>query len=401
MTKFIQFGCWNNLNGKGCLTNVMSGIHKYLKSEHAEPNSQKTEFMVVTGDNYYPDKVVNNHSSKKIIYPSRLIDGFNKLFESTHVDETGNDMKIYITLGNHDLETNSKKQNLFIHSDKDGDEEYSAESNCEIIRNEYQITSTNPNVELSLFNYKILSDGTLMLMVDTSMYDPDAIAYLPCYNTFFNLSASISAIHNIHQLREYQLALIDGAIESYFQQYSTLVNLIIVGHHPIYAAAFKKDSYNLDQTQRTTKIQKLYTDISFTPVIKHIYTQLSTQIHQPTYYYLCADLHLYQHGRIHLESPDITIHQYVTGTGGTKLDDPLDQRNGYINNLGINYELIEEQSRCGFLVGSIDHDQNVTFEFIPVVSDKKKDKVKSGGKKNTRKITKKTKRRNKTHKIDW
>ena len=42
------------------------------------------------------------------------------------------------------------------------------------------------------------------------------------------------------------------------------------------------------------------------------------------YYYLCADLHLYQEGTIVLPTeagPEMRINQYIVGTGGTKLDD--------------------------------------------------------------------------------
>ncbi len=49
LTKFIQFGCWNNINKNGCLENVMDKLKEYV-------TDVKPDFIVVTGDNYYPQK---------------------------------------------------------------------------------------------------------------------------------------------------------------------------------------------------------------------------------------------------------------------------------------------------------------------------------------------------------
>ena len=39
------------------------------------------------------------------------------------------------------------------------------------------------------------------------------------------------------------------------------------------------------------------------------------------FFYLCADLHLYQEGEVTFH--DKIIKQYIVGTGGTKLDDEI------------------------------------------------------------------------------
>jgi len=48
--RFIFFGCWNSLNKKSNLENTMSTLNSYLKENPEIP------FVVVGGDNFYPDK---------------------------------------------------------------------------------------------------------------------------------------------------------------------------------------------------------------------------------------------------------------------------------------------------------------------------------------------------------
>ena len=45
LTKFIQFGCWNNINKDGCLEKVMIKLNEYV-------TDVKPDFIVITGDNY-------------------------------------------------------------------------------------------------------------------------------------------------------------------------------------------------------------------------------------------------------------------------------------------------------------------------------------------------------------
>jgi len=64
-SKFIQFGCWNNLNQKGCLRNVMNTLSSYLRNRDKSPD-KPPEFLVVSGDNYYPEKETINDVKKKL-----------------------------------------------------------------------------------------------------------------------------------------------------------------------------------------------------------------------------------------------------------------------------------------------------------------------------------------------
>ena len=83
-------------------------------------------------------------------------------------------------LGNHDLETNNRKTSLYIDD--------TPEKNCQIIQSEW--ASKYTNVHYNFFATKKLAHGTLLLMIDTSVYTKDAPNYLPCFNKFFEISST-------------------------------------------------------------------------------------------------------------------------------------------------------------------------------------------------------------------
>ena len=120
----IQFGCWNNKNtenGKtvGGLQIVMEAIKKYARK-------QKPKFLIVSGDNYYPQKEKSKDGTTlgEMVYPAKLQAGFDLL---------PSELQIYMMLGNHDLETNLKKNSLKI---VDPPNETRDENNCEILQME-------------------------------------------------------------------------------------------------------------------------------------------------------------------------------------------------------------------------------------------------------------------------
>lgn len=182
--KFIQFGCWNNLNeGKGCLRNVMNRLKQHIETD-------KPEFLVISGDNYYPDKPPKKEDKgaeekgaeekgdkkekadkKKIIYLKNLIEGFGLL----------PDIQTYMILGNHDLETNVKgeKPKLFLNNG----ETQTPETDCKILETQFE-SIQGKNIDYCLYKSKELNHNTILFMIDTSIYEEKPDDYLPCYKDF-------------------------------------------------------------------------------------------------------------------------------------------------------------------------------------------------------------------------
>ena len=359
--KFIQFGCWNNLNTKvkdgkekqlGCLNKVFGLLNEYLTKVEVKP-----KFLIISGDNYYPEKQKEDDVTTNIvIHPDKLIEGFKKLEI---------DLPIYMMLGNHDLEKTPK-------------EEDPTQQECKIL--ELEMTNKPPNVEYNFFKYEMLN-GTMVLMIDTSIYEDDSENYLQCYNKFFELSRQSFA--SIEEIKEYQLQQITEAITR-----KELKNIIIVGHHPIKYFKYKKPKEG-----KEAKIQ-FRSDIihSFKPVLAHIYGVLGPKTN---YYYLCSDMHLYQKGRIELQmGADVamTIQQYSVGTGGTELDSPFppDYAERVKTEDDITYTLEEEKAQCGFLECVV---KEGGLEFTPIFVN-----LKGGNKKTKNKRSKRSKRTKKRSK---
>jgi len=391
--KFVQFGCWNNTN-KGGLEAVMKQLKSYVETER--PN-----FIVVSGDNYYPSKQKIGEDKVKTIDANQLKKGLDLLTTSAE------NVPIYMILGNHDLETNiPTNRKLYINNELDQD------NACSILDIEFDNIN---NIDYTLFNSIMLAGNTLLLMVDTSIYDADAPKFLACYNKYFERKGiNIDKFENIEKIQNYQENLISEAINK-----ATIINnIIIVGHHPITGLKFKE----ADNKKGKPAGIRVMDDIpQFKQVLTNtIYPLVESKGEQgrsPNYYYLCSDLHLYQDGVVTLNN-NMRINQYIVGTGGTELD-PASL--GRINedgppmvpNMqpeGTEYEMHNEKTEYGFLECTID-ENNVNFKFIlaprsemPIKKDKdKKDKNKNkplsdgfGGsnKKKSKKRNNKSKKRN-------
>ncbi len=400
-SKFIQVGCWNNLNKnknneEGCIKTVM----KRIKS-HIEDEGKKTDFIVLSGDNYYPKKIKKDGEKKKIIIKENLANGF-KLLPDT--------LPIYMIMGNHDLETNKDKEELFVETGEEEEEaKEEVEKDCKIIDLEFE--SMKPNVEYNFFKDIMLKNGTLLLMIDTSIYEEDSEKYLPCYKKFFEKRVDKNIVkYDVSVLRNYQKHFINTSIENYSVK---IKNIIIIGHHPIIYLRYKGG----DDNETLSSIQE-----KFSPVLQNIYqTVNNTKVNNTKvkYYYLCSDLHLYQHGTIIIptinqknKKTQMVINQYVVGTGGAELDDPLlrpdsdkNKKNllNYQSDISdMKYIVHEDIQACGFLVCDILDKEGPTF--TPILFDKKGNKVNGGGSRKRRRMTKhkkltKHKKRHYTKKI--
>ena len=320
MNNFIHFGCWNNLN-KGCLVKVTNLLKDRLK----DIDKQKIDFLTIAGDNYYPKKEVDG-KKKKIIIPGLLEKGFGYL---------PTEIPIYMVLGNHDLETNTGGNNFVIEEKVFEPPVEEKKNDCSIIKYEQISKNINGNIEYNLFKEFMLENGTLIIMIDTSMYSVDADKYLPCYKYFLQ---SILSEYTVEKLREYQQGLIINTIK----KYKDVNNLILIGHHPIIGLKNKSGE--------DTRINDI---IEFDNVLKEIYSILMDNVN---YYYLCADVHLYQEGNIVIKIDDtqtMNINQYIVGTGGTDLDNcpiksPSEIKIDDDDRL-ITYTITRCEKKCGFL----------------------------------------------------
>ena len=326
--KFVHFGCWNNLNKENNVERVVQKINKKSR--------RKLDFLVVAGDNYYPNKLVTESKKVKIINKENLLRGFKILPK---------DVEINMILGNHDLETNvsQSEPDLFI------EDTTNPEKDCFILETEKEEAKENEKINFKIWDKKVLG-STLLLMIDTSMYtdDKDVDDYMPCYRKHFDVTLTKEAL-----LSEQQKFIVN----SIAKHPSIITDLIIIGHHPIIAVKSKapkkkKDKESKKSTTEENKLHVLNDIPNFRTVLKDIKDAVDTKnkdtITNTSYHYLCADLHLYQEGVVTIDGME--INQYIVGTGGAELDDeiPDDWMKHHEKN-GVTYDIKKNQRNFGYL----------------------------------------------------
>ena len=281
---FIQFGCWNNGGCEETKNNGLTNVTRSLKLK-------APEFIVISGDNYYPPKETIEGKKKKYFVENDFLSGFNCLPKN---------MPIYMNYGNHDYETD-----LII--DKNTGQ---TENNCELIKRQKLYVTENPNIQLDLFRAIDFSVSTKIIMIDTTIYDDEEFdSCYQCYRAVdraFDIDDKDSIKTAVKQKQNDFINNVTTEIKSN----SNIQNVVIVGHHPLMG-------FKIKEKKGVELVETLYS----ANLIEFIYNNIFNQINKPNikYYYLCADLHQYQSGNVSING-NMLIRQYIVGTGGAKLD---------------------------------------------------------------------------------
>ena len=367
---FIQFGCWNNGGCDETKTNGLTNVTRSL--------SRKTpEFIVISGDNYYPPKETIEGKKKKYFVENDFLSGFNCLPKN---------MPIYMNYGNHDYETD-----LII--DKITGQ---TENNCELIKRQKLYVTENPNIQLDLFRAIDFSVSTKVIMIDTTIYDNEE--FENCYQCYRAVDRAFDTDDKtIIQTRvKLEQSKFINNVTTEINSNSSIKNVVIVGHHPLMG-------FKIKEKKGVELVETLYS----ADLIEFIYNNIFNQINNPNikYYYLCADLHQYQCGNVNINGK-MSIRQYIVGTGGAKLD-KYDKNvimsshnatyNKTTNDIISTYQMSPEDlenstAENGFLICEKADDEMLSFKFETTDG-----RVIVGGKK-TRKNRKKRKSKGKSRK---
>jgi hypothetical protein len=357
---FIQFGCWNN---GGCDETKNNGLTNVTRSLR----SKTPEFIVISGDNYYPPKETIEGKKRKYFVENDFLSGFNCLPKN---------IPIYMNYGNHDYETGLIMDNG------------TKENNCELIKRQQLYVSENPNIRLDLFRAIEFSVSTKVIMIDTTIYDNEEFdSCYECYRGFVD-SDDKTIIQTRVKLEQSKFI---NNVTTEINTNSSIQNVVIVGHHPLMG-------FKIKEKKGAEIIETLYS----ADLIEFIYNKIFNQINNPNikYYYLCADLHQYQSGNVSINDK-MTIKQYIVGTGGAKLD-KYDKNliisshnssyNKTTNDIISTYQMSNEDlenstAENGFLICEKVNDGMLSFKFETTDG-----RIIVGGKK-TRKIRQKRKGR--------
>jgi hypothetical protein len=328
---FIHFGCWNSgLCEKETGNNGLSRVMRALQEEVA---AKPPEFMVVAGDNYYPEKqdiknsLLEQSAKTKTIDVGNLQSGFDCLPTT---------VPIYMLLGNHDLE------NI---------------NDCQIMKEEQEAIQKNDKIQyighgsIDIFGYRVV-------MIDTNLFSSESHGYAPCYKKFQKNNNK----KNVKKM-----------IQQYYVINKTKdkTRIVLIGHHPI-DFIFAQKPEKSEKSKKPPGKKKPDAIAITTGLVNLIRTIYSENSLIKDFVYLCADNHYYQASTITL--PDgPTIRQFIVGTGGAKLDAvPTDVLQEYVpdnNNNQTTIQVVNQESKHGFAKFSIDGKGLLQCEFVPPVSE--------------------------------
>ena len=368
---FIHFGCWNK--GECLIDSLVNPLSRVMTNLREVCNDPKTkpEFVVVAGDNYYPDTLTITTDEKKIK---------GKNINTRHLDSglecLPNNVPVNIILGNHDVESDVLVD-YPIPADAISFPEVPEQQKCYILDKQIEFAGKRRRfgTTLDVHASRIFNDETLVLMIDTTLYYDEEKIGLKCYRHYYkndNLTLS--------ELRDNQKNFVEREIEK-VKLNPKIKNIVIIGHDPIICYKVKRGVTITIVSPGYNLINLLYNSI-----YKNIPRNRNLK-----FYYLCADLHQYQIGSVKIEREDddsMDIKQYIVGTGGTDLDDypftSSDQStyerydenvhlNGNPTEYKIEYSLTPEQislsrESYGFLQ-CYDIDGSLAFNFIDTTND--------------------------------
>ena len=361
MTKFAFFGCWNETqyrsedpkeNDAPCFklqeNETKTKCDEFSTVLQEIKQQSDINFIVVAGDNYYPQKKTEkDKDGKKTKTKTFSQDDFNKGFEALK----SIDKPTYLLLGNHDLDNIMPKikDKSKIKSKKGGNsEEEEKKKNCSIMEAEVNFVKDS---KIKLFDYKtelIVEEkhdmNTLYIMIDTNncVVSED----WDCYPSLLHENEKRL---DRTQLIEKQKVMVQRIIYNHKEKNKNkpITKVCFFGHHPLLCLKQKNQDIILEDNMEWNRFL-------FNVIIDNELQKI------PNIYYFCADLHQYQEGVVTIQNNThiINIHQFISGTGGAFMDPEIQPneitekhlREISIGDIHSSYRMIHSIEKNGFLI---------------------------------------------------
>ena len=341
----LHFGCWN----KNCKEEA-SGLQKVVELSNQILNSppETINKFIITGDNYYGESIKKFFSDgteiskkdfeilkKDKMNKKKLEEKKTKIFKSEDLESGFNDCLNQIDffpkdmiLGNHDI----------LDDPKHGDGE-----RCDILSMQLQTLNTKGSINIHYpFAREIVDSKIAILYIDTNFYsikEGDSLDYKRKINNCISNQDKTNKLDYetiIHKQNE----LIEETLSEYYLYY------IFVAHAPLYGVKSKKDK---------NKIQCI-------PELLDLFDNEKNK--NKKIIYLCADIHLFQHGII--SNDNVNIHQVISGTGGTDLDNiSIDTDYKISETRNLNYRILNQHKNHGISKLSLD-ENSITVSFYSI-----------------------------------
>ena len=275
-TKFIFFGCWNNIDCK------KEYIYRDIVLDYIRDNEKDIKQLYIAGDNWYQNTMEVNRENFKVYLTDILITGYAKLYAMKK--------DVYIAVGNHDEDKDDEDKDNILKKDcnintqkhylkelKDGRSHTMFQPTLEYLN---MLAITNQFAD----NY--LCENGVYIYVDNIgvRYNKGNIVIIINTNRFDNYDTGIKYLRSIR-------AVIGRVLLNKRKE-----QIFVMGHIPLFG--FKNDTIH---PHKVNMILKLFDIFVKNNII-----------------YLCADTHNFSIMRIVHE--DKVVIQITAGTGGADPD---------------------------------------------------------------------------------
>ena len=290
-SKFIFFGCWNNINCKN------EYIYRNIVLDNIAINETAIKHIYLAGDNWYSNKKRINKKDFKLYFTEILRTGYEKLY--------GMSKEIYIAVGNHDVVSDTTEDLL--------------KKDCSINTQKYYLQQIKeaekvisvPTLELlrdkreELKEDRLCSEYGIYIYVDNIgvRYNKDNIIIIINTNKLYDITKGYQYLEDvrrkIEEVKGEQRTRRSGGNGS-----GSSEQIFVMGHIPLFT--FKKDKIAMHDIDKK--------NLEYRGLIAKLYDILVDN----NIIYLCADTHNFSIMKI--EHKGKVLHQITAGTGGADPD---------------------------------------------------------------------------------
>jgi len=289
-SKFIFFGCWNNIN---CNSEY---IYRDIVLDYINDNETDVNQVYIAGDNWYTNIKKIKDKEYKLYITDILRTGYDKLYRMNK--------EIYIAVGNHDVDRDKKAESEY---------EEELKRDCNINTQKYYLEKIKHNVDQiidipTLEYLKMIQDTQLKeeklcekgvyIYVDNIgiRYNKNNIIIIINTNIFDNFEEGNIYIDDIK-------SVIQDVIEAQATKRSNK-QIFVMGHIPLFT--YKKNNISIHEINKE--------DNKYRIIINKLYNLFVAN----NIIYLCADTHNFSIMKI--SNGKDTLIQITAGTGGADPD---------------------------------------------------------------------------------
>ena len=287
-SKFIFFGCWNNINCKN------EYIYRNIVLDNIAINETDIKHIYLAGDNWYSNKKRINKKDFKLYFTEILRTGYEKLY--------GMSKEIYIAVGNHDVVSDTTEDLL--------------KKDCSINTQKYYLQQIKEAEKvISVPTLELLRDKREELKEDRLCTDNGIYIYVDNIGVRYNkdniiIIINTNKLYDILQEGYQYLEDVRRKIEEVKGEQRTRRSggsseqIFVMGHIPLFT--FKKDKIAMHDIDKK--------NLEYRGLIAKLYDILVDN----NIIYLCADTHNFSIMKI--EHKGKVLHQITAGTGGADPD---------------------------------------------------------------------------------